>query len=74
MAIVSFATALAIFAFTYCLYHYLGPDYRFGTVFQTTPVKPLVTLYCGILGVLHHFAAVVSLMIGLIFFPKDDRN
>lgn len=73
MAIASFALALVIYAFSYYLYHYLGPDGSFGTVFQTTPVKPLVTLYCGMWGVLHQFAAVISFMIGLIFFPKDNQ-
>lgn len=72
MAIASFVLALVIYAFSYFLYHYLGPDGSFGTVFQTTPVKPLVTLYCGMWGVLHQFAAVVSFMIGLIFFPKEN--
>lgn len=74
LAIVSFVLALAIYILSYYLYHYLGPDLRFGTVFQTTPAKPLVTLYCGMWGVLHQFAAVISLMIGLIFFPKEKNK
>ena len=74
LAAISFVLALAIFGFSYYLYHYLGPDGSFGTVFQTTPVKPLVTLYCGMWGVLHFFAAVTSFLIGLIFFPKAERK
>ena len=61
MAIVSFTIALAIYAFTYYLYHYLGPDGGFGTVFYSEPNKPLVTFYFGIWGVMHQFAAVTAL-------------
>ena len=70
LAIVSFAIALGIYAFTYYLYHYLGPDGSLGMVFQAEPAKPLVTIYFGIWGVMHQFAAVTSFLIGLIFFPK----
>lgn len=71
MAIVSFVIALAIYAFSYYLYHYLGTDGSFGTVFRSEPAKPLVTMYCGMWGVLHQFAAVTSFLAGVIFFPKD---
>ena len=71
-AIVSFAIALAIYAFTYYLYHYLGPDGSFGTVYYCEPFKPLVTFYFGIWGVIHQFAAVASFVIGIIFFPKNN--
>ena len=70
LAIVSFVVALAIYAFTYYLYHYVGSDGSFGTVYQSVPAKPLVTFYFGIWGVMHQFAAVTSVLIGLIFFPK----
>ena len=73
MAIVCFAIALAIYAFTYYLYHYLGADGSFGTVYHSEPAKPLVTFYFGIWGVMHQFAAVVCLLVGLIFFPKDKK-
>lgn len=74
LAVVSFLIALAIYAFTYCLYHYLGPDGSFGPVFQAQPVKPLVTFYVGIWGVMHQFAAVTSFLIGLIFFPGEKHT
>ena len=70
MAIVSFLIALAIYGFTYYLYHYLGPDGSFGTIYYSEPAKPFVTYYFGIWGVMHQFAAVTSFLIGLIFFPK----
>ena len=74
MAIVCFAIALAIYAFTYYLYHYLGADGSFGTVYHSEPAKPLVTFYFGIWGVMHQFAAVTSFVIGIIFFPKEKHG
>ena len=68
----SLTLALAIYAFTYYLYHYLGPD-GFGTVFYEEPTKPLVTLYFGIWGVMHQFAAFTALLVGLIFGGKKDK-
>ena len=74
MAIVCFAIALAIYAFTYYLYHYLGADGSYGTVYHSEPAKPLVTFYFGIWGVMHQFAAVTSFVIGIIFFPKEKHG
>ena len=74
MAIISFGIALAIYAFTYYLYQYLGNDGGFGTVFQSEPQKPLVTVYFGVWGVMHQFAAVSSLLVGIIFFPKEKKT
>lgn len=48
LALWSFAIALAIYVFTYFLYHYLSPDGCFTTVFQETAAKPFVTLLFGI--------------------------
>jgi len=73
-AAISMAISLAIYAFTYCLYHYLGPDKKFRRTFQRKPAKPLVTLYFGIWGVLHQFAAVTGFLAGLIFFPGEKRK
>lgn len=74
MAIVSMVMAFAIYGFTYCLYHYLSVDGGFGPIFHSEPVKPLVTFYFGLWGVMHQFAAFVSLAIGLIFFPKEKKK
>ena len=70
LAACSFLTAVLIHTFTYFLYHYLSPEGGFSTVFQPTPAKPFVTLLFGIWGVTFLFAAVMSLLIGRIFFPK----
>ena len=69
----SLAPALAIYAFTYCLYHYLSADGNFGAVFREEPVKPLVTFYFGLRGVMHRFAAFTALPVGLIFGEKKDK-
>lgn len=63
--------ALAIFVFTYILFHYLSPDGGFTAVFQETAAKPFVTLLFGIWGVMFLFAGVMSLLVGKLFFPKE---
>ena len=73
LGIISFIIALAIFAFTFYLYHYFGPD-GFGTVYQETPVKPFVTLLFGIWGVCFLFASVMSFVVGLVFFIKPKQK
>ena len=70
LALWSFLTALAIYAFSYFFYHYFGPN-GFGTVFYETPTKPFVSLLLGIWGVTFHFASVMCLFIGKIFFGKE---
>ena len=74
MAIVSFAIALIIYAFTYYLYHYLGEGGVFGFEYHAEPIKPLVTFYFGIWGVMHQFVALTSFVAGLIFFPKEKSK
>ena len=70
LALCSFALALAIFVFSYFLYHYTLPDGGFSSVYQTEPGKPLVTLLFSIWGVTFLFASVMSLLIGRIFFKE----
>ena len=74
MAIVSYGIALAIYVFTFHMYHYLGPDCSFGNVYYEEPCKPLITFFFGIWGVMHQFAAVTSFVIGLIFFKKEKAH
>ena len=73
LALCSFAVSLAIYAFTYFLYHYLGPD-GFSNVFRDVPFKPVVTLYFGVWGVMFQFAAIMSLLVGWIFFPRKSKR
>ena len=48
-------------------------DGNFGAVFHEEPVKPLVTFYFGLWGVMHQFAAFTALLVGLIFGGKKDK-
>ena len=73
LAACSMAVALAIYAFTFYMYHYLGPD-GFSNVYREEAYKPLVTFYFGVWGVSFQSAAVISLLIGWIFFPKEKGN
>lgn len=70
LSLCCFVLALAIFVFTYFLYHYGLPDGGFSSVFHETPAKPFVTLLFGIWGVTFLFASVMSLLIGQIFFKE----
>ena len=70
LGLVSFVLTLAIFAWTFYLYHYLSPNSGFTTIFQLEPAKPMVTALFGIWGVMFLFASVMSVLIGLIFYPK----
>lgn len=67
----SFMISLLIFVFTFCLYHYLGPEGKivFGA-FRDEPVKPFVTFLFGIWGVTFLFASVMSFLIGKIFYSE----
>ena len=71
LALWSFVIALVIYVFTYFLFHYLNADGCFTAVYQETVAKPFVTLLFGIWGVTFHFAGVMSLLIGRIFFTKE---
>ena len=64
----SFALALAIFVFSYFLYHYVTPEGAVTVVFQPEPGKPLVTELFAILGTLFLFSGILSAMIARIFF------
>ena len=74
LSLCSFLIALAIYAFTYYLYHYISSDGSFDSVFHGSPAKPFVTLLFGIWGVLHQFAAVMCLLIGIILPSKDKTE
>ncbi len=73
LALCSFAISLAIYVFTYFLYHYLSPLGGFTSVYQAEAAKPMVTFLFGLWGVMFQFAGVMSLLVGHIFFP-DSRS
>ena len=70
LAACSLIIAVAIFAVTYCLFHHMMPDGSFVAAYQTAPAKPFITLLFGVWGVMFLFAAVISLVIGKIFYLK----
>lgn len=74
LALCSFIIAVVILVITYFVFHYMGDDCRFSTVFNEEPAKPFVTFLLGMWGVMHHFAAVMCLLIGQIFFPKSKPD
>jgi len=74
LALWSLLIALAIYVFAYFLFHYWGPAGGFTSVFHEAPAKPFVTLLFGILGITFHFAGIMSLLIGIIFFPKEEKQ
>ena len=69
LAIWSFVLALAIFAFSYILYHHLGPD-GFTAIRRSEPYKPMITWLFAIWGTQFLFAGVMSLLVGKIFFKE----
>ena len=68
----SLVLALAIFVFSYFLYHYVTPTGAITTVFQKEPGKPLVTELFSILGTLFLFGGIFSGMVARIFFPEKQ--
>ena len=74
LGILSFLIALAIFTFTFALFHYMSPEGGFSPVYQETPTKPFVTLLFGIWGVTFLFFSVISVLIGLIFYSGKKTD
>ena len=72
LAVCSFIIALAIFAYTYFLFHYLGDDGNFVSVFHESPEKPFVTFLFGIWGVMFLFSSLMCFLIGIIFGTKKS--
>ena len=64
----SFALAYGTFVFSYNLYHYLGPDGKFGAIYHAEPVKPYITLLFSILGVTFLSASILSVLVYFVFF------
>ncbi len=74
LALCSFAVSIAIYIFTYYLYHYLSPIGGFTSVYQTEAAKPMVTFLFGLWGVMFQFAGVMSLLIGRIFSENQVKK
>ncbi len=72
LGLLSFVLALAIFAFSYVLYHYATPEGIIGTVFRQQPGKPFVTQLWANLGVMFLFGGILCRMIAKIFFSDKS--
>ena len=70
LAVCSFVIALAIFVFTYFLFHHMSADGGFVDEYYELPEKPFVTLLFGVWGVMFLFSSVMSLVVGKIFFSE----
>ena len=70
----TFILALAIFVWTFFLFHYVTPEGTFSSVWQAEAQKPLVTLLFGIWGVMFLFSSVMSLLVAGIFYPGKGPN
>ena len=73
-ALASFAAALAIFVFTFRLYHYGTAELTFSDVWHAEPEKPFVTLLFGIWGTMFLFCSGASLMASFIFFNNKKNK
>ena len=70
LSLCTFILAAAILVFSYFMYHYMGPNGVWSSVWNPTPGKPYVTLLFAIWGVNFLFASVMSALSAIILFPK----
>ena len=74
LSVITFILALAIFAFSFFLYHFVGPNGEILSIPSAEPGKPMVTLLFGVWGTCFLFSSVMSLLVALIFFPCKKSN
>ncbi len=70
----SFGIAVAIFVFTYNLFHHFTPEGFFTTAWLEEPGKPFITFLFGIWGVMFLFTGVISLVVEHVFFSETEEN
>lgn len=70
----SFVLAIAIFLFTFYIYHHLTPEMTFVSERLDVPGKPFVTLLFGIWGTCFLFASVMCLLISSVFFGNKKEK
>lgn len=71
LAIITLAIGVLLLAFTYFFYHF-ATDAGLSLVWHKEIGKPFVTNLVGFFGVLFVWASVMSFLIGVIFFKKQD--
>lgn len=70
LSLCSFISSAVVFVINYFFFHFVT-DSGISTVWQPEAGKPFVADLIGQLGVSLLFLAIASLMIALIFFPKE---
>lgn len=70
LSLCSFISSAVVFVINYFFFHFVT-DNGISTVWQPEAGKPFVADLIGQLGVSLLFLAIASLMIALIFFPKE---
>ena len=73
LSVVSLVLALAIFVFTFRMYHYGTADLTFTDIWHDEPEKPFITLLFGVWGTIFLFSSVMSLVVSIIFFNKKRK-
>ena len=68
LALCSFILAIAIFLFTFQIFHHLTPEMTFSAERLPEPGKPFITLLFGLWGTFFLFCGVISLVICAVFF------
>ena len=73
LSLVSFVSSAVVFVINYFFFHFVTDD-GISLVWQPEAGKPFVADLIGQLGVHLLAAAIISLMISIIFFPKSENN
>jgi len=71
LSLTTFVVGILLLAFTYFFYHF-ATDAGISLVWHKEIGKPFVTNLLGVFGVLFVWASVMSFLIGVIFFKKQD--
>jgi uncharacterized membrane protein len=72
-SLVSFISSVVVFMINYFFFHFVTDD-GISLVWHPEAGKPFVADLIGQLGVHLLAAAIVSLMISIIFFPKSENE
>ena len=72
LSLIMLACAAVIFVINYFFFHFVTDD-GISLVWQPEAGKPFVADLIGQLGVHLLAAAILSLMISIIFFPKEEK-
>ncbi len=73
LSLCSFISSAVVFVINYFFFHFVT-DNGISAVWQPEAGKPFVADLIGQLGVSLLFLAIASLMVALIFFPKEKSE